>query len=630
MHYLSAEGISKSYGIKPLFRQLSFHIAQGDKVAFVAQNGAGKTTLFRILAGLEVPDEGTLWIHKEVRVAFLQQEAAFQEEASVWDNIFLHPHPVLRLIRDYEAMMAAGHPDSTAWEELIMRMDEAEAWQFETRIREILSRLQIDGLTGPLSMLSGGQRKRVALARALIDAGFDHAPTLLLMDEPTNHLDMEMIEWLEQYLDQEKVTLLLVTHDRYFLDRVCREILELDGGNLYRHRGDYAHYLEMKYARRQSEKASAEKTENLLRKELEWIRRQPKARTTKSKSRIEAFHLLKQKASGPPVEDTLTLEVKMPRLGGKVLELKKVYKAYGDKVLLKGFDYTFKKKDRIGIIGKNGVGKSTFVNLIQGIDKPDSGKINIGDTVSFGYYSQQGLVIEEDKRMIEWVKDIAENFPLADGTKISASEFLTRFLFPPEQQYTPLSKLSGGEKRRLHLLSVLFRNPNFLVLDEPTNDLDIPTLQVLEDFLTHFPGCVLLVSHDRYFMDRIVDHLFVFEGKGYIRDFPGNYSQYREAQHAFEAADTAKPSAEVPPAPRPATEVSVQGKKKLSYGEQRELMQLEQDMPRLQAEKLQLEQALAEGGTEYEALQESAVRIAEISRLLDEMELRWLVLDERR
>lgn len=633
MHYLSAEGLSKSYGVKPLFQNISFHIEEGDKIAFVARNGSGKSTLLKVLAGKEPPDEGTLWVHKEVTVALLDQNPAFDENLSVIDNIFIHPHPVLQLIQHYEEVISSPHPDSGEMADLITQMDEANAWQFEGKIKEIMGKLQITFPHQKMGTLSGGQRKRVALARTLIDAGFDHRHALLLMDEPTNHLDVEMIEWLEQYLSKEKMTLLLVTHDRYFLDRVCNEILEMENGQLYTHKGNYQHFIEEKAARQESEKASVEKAKNLLRKELDWMRRQPKARTTKSKSRIEAFYDLKDKATARVADTQLALNVKMTRLGGKILELKKIYKSYGDQRILKGFDYTFKKGERIGIIGKNGVGKSTFLNIIQGIEKADTGKVNTGDTVTFGYYHQQGLDIKEDKRIIEWVKDIAENFPLANGANISASEFLTRFLFPPEMQYTFISKLSGGEKRRLHLLSILFRNPNFLILDEPTNDLDIETLQVLEDFLESFPGCLIIVSHDRYFMDRLVDHLFVFEGEGNVRDFPGNYSQYREAER--EEAMVEKAENQTAPEPvvsnsQVADPSGEEVKKKLSYSEKRELELLDKDIPALEAEKKKLEGLLAGNDLPFETLQEYSARIGEIASLLEKKELRWLELDERR
>lgn len=635
MHYLSVENLAKSYGIKPLFINISFHISQGDKIAFVARNGSGKSSLLKILAGRDTPDEGTVWRHKDVRLAFLEQDPRFLEDKSVADNIFMYPHPTLELIREYEKASMPEHPDQHELTSLIARMDEAGAWEFEARVREILGRLGIAGLDQPAATLSGGQRKRIALARTLIDVGFDNELTLLLMDEPTNHLDVEMIEWLEQYLDREKMTLLLVTHDRYFLDTVCNEVLELEDGKLYTHRGNYGHYLEKKFEREQSQKASVEKARNLLRKELDWMRRQPKARTTKSKSRIDAFYDLKEKATVKDTGAQLALQVKMTRLGGKILELKKVYKSFADKRILEGFDYTFKKGERIGVIGKNGAGKTTFLNILQQIEKPDSGKVNIGDTVTFGYYNQLGLEIGEDMRIIEWVKQIAEHFPLADGAKVSASEFLTRFLFPPEQQYTFVSKLSGGEKRRLHLLSILFRNPNFLILDEPTNDLDIQTLQILEDFLESFPGCIMIVSHDRYFMDRLVDHLFVFEGDAKIRDFPGNYSQYRIALAEEErelkekqVSSQARGSRKIEDGP--AQEVRSAEQKKLSYNEKRELEFLDEEIPRLTEEKEKLAKLLEESGADFEKIQAYSVRIGEIAALLDEKELRWLDLDERR
>src|SRR5450432_3372504 len=408
-------------------------------------------------------------------------------------------------------------------------MDHLNAWDFDAKVKQIFSRLNIDHMVQPVKPLTGGQRKRVALARTLIDVSFGSKDALLIMDEPTNHLDIEMVEWLENYLNQQNITLLVVSHDRYFLDNVCNEIWEMDRSDLFTYKGDYENYLDKKSARLDSDLASIDKAKNIYRKELEWMRKQPKARTTKSKSRQDAFYVVETKAKQNLDEQNLQLQMKMSRLGGKVAELKKVYKSYGDKVILKGFDYTFKKGDRIGVVGKNGAGKSTFLNILQGLEPADSGKINIGDTVVFGNYAQQGLEIKEDKRVIEFVKDIAEHFPLADGGSLSASQFLQLFLFPPEQQYTYISKLSGGEKRRLHLLSILFKNPNFLILDEPTNDLDLQTLGVLENFLSEYQGCIIIVSHDRYFMDRLVDHLFVFQGDGDIRDFLGNYSQYRIA-----------------------------------------------------------------------------------------------------
>src|SRR5580700_10214139 len=526
MHYVSVENLSKSYGVKPLFRNLTFHMEEGDKIALVARNGSGKSTLLRILSGKETAEDGTVWIHKDVTVALFEQEPIFIEDKSILDNIFHHNHPVINAIRDYEA--ASDAEDAGRIGDAIVKLDELNAWDFDSKVKQILGKLNIHHLNQTAGSLSGGQRKRVALARTLIDIGFEPKHVLLIMDEPTNHLDVEMVEWLEHYLDQEKVTLLLVTHDRYFLDAVSTEIWEMDGSALYSYKGDYENYLEKKTARIDNETASIDKARNTYRKELEWMRKQPKARTTKSKSRQDNFYAVEARAKQRIEDQQVELQMKMNRIGGKIAELKKVYKRFGDKVILKGFDYTFKKGERVGVIGKNGVGKTTFINLVQGLEAADSGKINIGETVIFGNYSQQGLMIKEDMRVIEFVKNIAEHFPLVSGGSLSAAQFLNLFLFSPEQQYTYISRLSGGEKRRLHLLSILFRNPNFLVLDEPTNDLDLPTLGVLENFLSEFQGCLLIVSHDRYFMDRLVDHLLVMEGDGKIRDFPGNYSLYRE------------------------------------------------------------------------------------------------------
>ncbi|HEX6182165.1 MAG TPA: ABC-F family ATP-binding cassette domain-containing protein, partial [Chitinophagaceae bacterium] len=515
----------------------------------------------------------------------------------------------------------------------IVKMDELGAWTFESKVKQILGKLNIHQLQQNAGTLSGGQRKRVALARTLIDIGFEHRHTLLIMDEPTNHLDVEMVEWLEHYLDQENVTLLLVTHDRYFLDAVCQEVWEMDDSTLYVYKGDYENYLEKKAARMESEVASIEKARNTYRKELEWIRKQPKARTTKSKSRIDAFADVETRAKKRLEEQQMELQMKMNRLGGKVAELKKVYKQYGDQAILKGFDYTFKKGERTGIVGRNGTGKSTFINILQGLEPPDSGKVNIGDTVVFGYYSQQGLQVKEDMRVIEFVKGIAENFPLAGGGSLSAAQFLNLFLFPPEQQYTYISKLSGGEKRRLHLLSILFRNPNFLVLDEPTNDLDLPTLGVLENFLADFPGCLLIVSHDRYFMDRLVDHLFVFEGDGVIRDFPGNYTQYRlwqkeqEEQFPSENGTAYQPATESADPPVSGSTVK-NVKKKLSFKEKREFDLLKDEITTLEAEKKTINEKLNAGNLPFTELQQLAERIGVVSAMLDEKELRWLELSE--
>ncbi|HRE37779.1 MAG TPA: ABC-F family ATP-binding cassette domain-containing protein [Chitinophagaceae bacterium] len=620
MHYVSVEGLTKSYGIQPLFSAISFHIEEGDKIALVARNGTGKSTLLRILAGKETADEGKVWINKDVDVVLFEQDPSFVEELSVLDNIFFHNHPVINAIKEYEAVSETN--DAEKLSSAIIKMDELGAWDFDTKVKQVLGKLNIHHLSQPVNTLSGGQRKRVALAKTLIDIGFDHKHVLLIMDEPTNHLDVEMVEWLEHYLDKENVTLLLVTHDRYFLDAVCNEIWELDGSNMYVYKGDYENYLDKKAARIESDAASIDKARNLYRKELEWMRKQPKARTTKSKSRQDNFYEVEKKAKQQVADEQMQLDMKMNRLGGKVIELKKVYKSYGDKIILKGFDYTFKKGERIGVVGKNGVGKSTFINLLQGIEKADSGKINVGDTVIFGNYSQQGLVIKEDMRVIEFVKSMAESFPLAGGGSLSAAQFLQLFLFDPDKQYTYISKLSGGEKRRLHLLSILFRNPNFLILDEPTNDLDLPTLGVLENFLSEFPGCLLIVSHDRYFMDRLVDHLFVFEGDGAIRDFPGNYSQYRLQQTKDE------PSIKKPEEKQTEQPAKEKNRRQLTFKEKREFELLEKEISDLSKEKEVITEKLNSGSTPFEQLQQLSVRIGEVTRLLDEKELRWLELSE--
>jgi ATP-binding cassette subfamily F protein uup len=623
MHYASVENLGKSFGIKPLFKNISFHIEEGDKIALIARNGTGKTTLLRILAGKEQQDEGKVWIHKEVDVVLFEQEPAFIEDKSVLDNIFYHDHPMIRAIKHFEA--ASETNDAAEIGRTISRMDELGAWDFEARVKQVLGRLNIHHLNQQVRNLSGGERKRVALAKTLIDIGFEHKHVLLIMDEPTNHLDVGMVEWLENYLDKENVTLLLVTHDRYFLDAVCEEIWEMDGSELFIYKGDYENYLEKKAARLEMTQAGIDKARNTYRKELDWMRRQPKARTTKSKSRQDNFYSIEKKAKEKLVDPQMELQMKMNRLGGKVVELKKLYKNYNDKIILKGFDYTFKKGEKIGVVGKNGVGKSTFINIIQGIDTPDSGKVNVGDTVIFGYYSQKGLEIKEDMRVIEFVRNIAENFPLASGGTLSAAQFLQLFLFEPEKQYTYISSLSGGEKRRLHLLSILFRNPNFLILDEPTNDLDLPTLSVLENFLADFPGCLLIVSHDRYFMDRLVDHLFVFEGDGVIRDFPGNYSQYRvEEKQPVGSATVEKDNGRAAIVEKPFAP-----KRQLSFKEKREFENLEKEIQQLAKEKEVITGKLNSGDTAYEELQQLSIRIGEVSRLLDEKEMRWLELSEQ-
>jgi ATP-binding cassette subfamily F protein uup len=642
MHYVSVENLTKSYGITPLFKGISFNINEGDRIALVARNGIGKSTLLRILSGKEVPDSGTAKVHKDVHLVLFEQDPQFIETASVTQNLFNQEHPIMKAISNYE--MAMETEDENLITDAIMEMEENNAWDFESKVKTILTQLNIHHLEQPVSKLSGGQRKRVSLAKTLIQIGFEPKHVLLLMDEPTNHLDLNMIEWLENYLEQEKVTLLLVSHDRYFLEAVTDEIWELEREKLYSYKGDYENYLEKKAARIESELASIDKAKNTFRKELEWMRKQPKARTTKSKSRQDNFYEVEAKAK-QKIEDTnLQLDMKMTRLGGKIIEAIKVYKSYGDLVVLKGFDYTFSKGERIGIVGKNGVGKSTFLQILQGLTMPDSGKINVGDTIVFGHFSQEGLTYKKDMRVIEYLKTFAEQFPLASGGTLSAAQFLELFLFTPDKQYTYLSALSGGEKKRLQLLTILFKNPNFLILDEPTNDLDLPTLAVLEQFLIDFAGCVLLVSHDRYFMDKLVDHLFIFEGDGVIRDYPGNYTQFRileksKQNYAAVSSDITtqvkhevKPLASATISPSNDFVIDNTPKKvaeKMSYKEKLELEQLNKSMPALEIKKATLTSELNNTTGDYNAITALSAQLASVTAELEASELRWLELSEK-
>jgi ABC transport system ATP-binding/permease protein len=634
MHYASIENITKSFGIRTLFKNISFYIEEGDKIAFVARNGSGKTTLLKIIAGLDTADSGTIWVHKDIKVIMLQQETPFAEEKSIWDNVLRMDNPVVKVVKAYEQCLEDEPDNIEKLTNLMALVDENNAWNFESELQQILGKLNLHHLNEPVKNLSGGQRKRVALAQALIEMQLHEGRCLLILDEPTNHLDVGMIEWLEDYLGAQKVTLLLVTHDRYFLDTVCNEILEMDEEKIFTYKGDYDNFLEQKSLRHEVQASELQKDKNIYRKELEWMRKQPKARTVKSKSRQDAFADVEDRVKLKKEDAEVSLQVKMTRLGGKVLELKKIYKSYGSKVLIKGFDYTFKRGERVGIVGKNGVGKSTFLKIALHQEEPDSGKINHGDTVVFGNFDQEGLKYKEDKRAIEYVKDFAEFFPLADGSKISASQFMEKFGFTGEQQYTPLSKLSGGEKRRLHLLSVLFVNPNFLVLDEPTNDLDLQTLRTLEEFLLEYPGCILIVSHDRYFMDRMVDHLFAFEGEGVIKDFPGNYTQYREALakegftgHEVKEVVEKKETTTNKPVATSSSNTAV--KKALTFKEKHEFENLEKEMPQIQAEKTALEEKMNSGSLGFEELQKIAASIGELTTQLDEKEMRWLELSER-
>lgn len=593
-------------------------------MALIANNGTGKSTLLRILAHQDVADSGSFNFRDGIRVAFLDQDPKFNEGLTIEAYIQQANAEILGLIDEYHSLStksAEGDKDALKRLESVQsEMDIREAWDYDRRLGATLSLFGIHDQNQLIDTLSGGQKKRLALAVALVDK-----PDFLILDEPTNHLDIDMVEWLESFLSASAVTVLMVTHDRYFLDRVCNVILEMHHGKLYRHQGNYAYFLLKRAEREEALQTEIDKAGKLMKKELEWMRRQPKARTTKSKSRIDAFYDIEAKAKSGIKDQELKLDVKMSRVGGKILELKKVYKAYGELEILKGFDYTFKKGERIGIIGKNGVGKTTFLNILTGKEKPDSGKVNVGETIVYGYYNQAGLQLKNDKRVIEVLKDIAEVIVLSDGSKLTASAFLQHFMFSPEMQYTFVSKLSGGERRRLHLMTVLMKNPNFLILDEPTNDLDLLTLQKLEEFLENFGGCLMVVSHDRYFLDKLIDHLFVFEGQGQIRDFWGQYSDFKEEQKQIEQSqkvDKKRESAEqkAPPKAEPI--------QKLSYKHKFELEQLEKDMPQLEKKKATIEKQLQQADVDYETLQKTGEELAEVSRLLDEKMLRWMELED--
>jgi ABC transport system ATP-binding/permease protein len=635
VNYLSVENVSKSFGTKVLFNKISFGLNQGDRIALIAKNGAGKSTLLKVLVGKEIADEGSVTFRKDVVVTYLDQNPLFNENDTVLEAIYNSNNPMLNAVREYEEALVAFENDyndktSNRLEHCTSQMDKLEAWGFEAKVQEILQRLKIAFLDKQIGTLSGGQKKRVALAKVLIDE-----PHLLILDEPTNHLDVEMIEWLENYLVSKDMTLLLVTHDRYFLDSVCTEIIEIDNGNLHHYRGNFQYYVEKKAERESMENSEIDKAKNLFRRELEWVRKMPRARGTKAKYRVDQFEVTKDKAFSKQTEEKLALGVKMSRIGGKILEFVKIKKAFGETKIINEFSYIFKKGEKIGVIGKNGVGKSTFLNMIMGLEQPDAGTITSGETIVFGYYSQEGLKLAEDKRVIEVVKDIAEFIPLADGSKLSASGLLTKFLFPPDVQYGYVSKLSGGERRRLYLMTILIENPNFLILDEPTNDLDIVTLSVLEDFLTNFQGCVLIVTHDRYFMDKMVDHLFVFEGVGVLRDFPGNYTEYRDKKEmedktASKALQTATSSTKIEEVKVEEKKIAepVLPKKKLSFKEKSEYDQLEKEIAALEVEKLKTTTLLNAGSENHEEIIKWSEQIGVLSSQLDEKSLRWLELSE--
>lgn len=621
MNYLSVDALSKTYGERTLFESITFGISKGDKIALIANNGTGKSTLLKIIASIDTADEGTISFKKGVRVGYLPQESSFDEKLSIEHIIRSTPTKVGQIIVEYNQFLSDINSDNTQnnkrLEELTNQMDKYNAWDYERRIKKILSVFNLTDTNNRISSLSGGQKKRLSLALLLIDE-----PELLLMDEPTNHLDIEMIEWLENYLQKQNITVLMVTHDRYFLDRVCNRILEMENGTLYNHPGNYSYFLEKRSKRESIFNTEWSKAGKLLKKEIEWLRRTPKARTTKSKARINSVHKLKEQLSVKKVKQDLTLEVKMSRVGGKILELKKVYKSYQNLSILKGFDYTFKKGDRIGIVGKNGVGKSTFLNLLTGHEQVDSGKINVGETIVFGYFSQSGIDFKQDKRLIDCLKDIAEVIEMANGAKITASQLLTHFMFPTRVQHTYVSKLSGGEKRRLYLLMTLMKNPNFLILDEPTNDLDLLTLNKLEDFLLQFQGCLIIVSHDRYFMDKLTNHLFVFMGQGEIKDEYCSYSELRLNQLAEEKQEK---HSELNVDMLPSSNMK---HIKISYKDKYEYEQLSKEIQQLEDEKKQLELKLSEQSWSFEEMQELSTTLNNTIIMLDSKTDRWLELDE--
>ncbi|WP_292010413.1 ABC-F family ATP-binding cassette domain-containing protein [Chryseobacterium sp.] len=627
MNYVAAENLTKSYGIKVLFENISFNINEGDKIAIVAKNGSGKSTLLKILMGKEIADSGNVIINKDIQVVLFDQEIVFDPSLTIDEFMMtLDSEPIMALKNYHHSLHST---DNDFIEKALADMEAHKAWDLENEMKQILSQLKITDLQAKMGTLSGGQIKRVALAKLLTETRAEHRHTLLIMDEPTNHLDVEMVEWLENYLNKAKITLLLVTHDRYFLDSVCDIIWEMEDQNLYVHNGSYATYLENKMIREENLDATIDKANNLYRKELEWMRRQPKARTTKSKSRIDAFYETEKVAKTDTRKQNLELDFEMKRLGNKILELKHINKSFGDKVLLKDFSYQFQRGEKVGIIGKNGVGKSTLLNIIQKFEKADSGEIETGETISFGYFSQKGLTYKEDERVIDFIKEIAEFYPLANGRSLSASQFLRLFLFDDQTQYSPISKLSGGEKRRLHLMYILYQNPNFLIFDEPTNDLDLPTLTVLENFLLQFQGSLIIVSHDRYFMDRIVDHILAFEGEGKIKDFIGNFSEYREAKSREEALEkNTAPKAEIKEnLPANNSQSTDSKKRKLSFKEQRELEVIEKEMPDLEQQRNKILEQL-NNEADYEKISKLSAELETISGQLENHEMRWLELQE--
>lgn len=615
--YLQVENLTKSFGDLVLFQDISFGIAEGQRIGLIAKNGTGKTTLLNILGGKEGYDEGRIVFRRDLRVGYLEQTPYYPEELTVLEACFYHGNSVVEVIKDYERCMSTeGHP---GLDDILARMEHEKAWDYERRAKQILSQLKIRDFTQQVKHLSGGQLKRVALANVLITE-----PDLLIMDEPTNHLDLEMTEWLEEYLNRGKLSLLMVTHDRYFLDRVCSEIIEIDNKQLYSYSGNYSYYLEKRQERIEATNAEIARANNLYRTELEWMRRMPQARGHKARYREEAFYELEKVAKQRTYNQQVKLDVKAAYIGSKIFEAEHLCKRFGDLKILDDFSYIFSRYEKMGIVGNNGTGKSTFIKILMGLQKPDSGTLEIGETVRFGYYSQDGLQFDEQMKVIDVVQDIAEVIELGDGRRLTASQFLQHFLFTPETQHSYVYKLSGGERRRLYLCTVLMRNPNFLVLDEPTNDLDIVTLQVLEEYLKNFKGCVIVVSHDRYFMDKVVDHLLVFKGQGDIRDFPGNYSDYRDwklakAEHEKEQSKPKEEKTE---------RIRLNDKRKLSFKEKKELEQLEKDIAALEEEKKRLEEMLCSGTLSVAELTETSKRLPVLGDELDEKTMRWLELSE--
>lgn len=620
--YLQVDNLTKSFGDLVLFEDISFGISEGQRIGLIAKNGTGKTTLLNILSAKESYDSGSIVFRRDLKVAYLEQDPHYPDDITVLEACFRSGTEVTEVIAEYERVMASGNHDKL--DDILQRMDMLKAWDYEQRAKQILSQLKINNFDQKISQLSGGQLKRVALANVLITE-----PELIILDEPTNHLDLDMTEWLEEYLQRSRLSLLMVTHDRYFLDRVCSEIIEIDQKQIFQYKGNYSYFLEKREERMNSQNSEIDRANNLLRKELEWMRRQPQARGTKAKSRIDAFYDLEKKAQQQRDAGNVRLEMKGSYIGNKIFEAKHIYKAFGDLKILEDFNYVFARYEKMGIVGNNGTGKSTFIKMLMGEVTPDKGEFDIGETVNFGYYSQDGLKFNEEMKVIDVVQDIAEVIDLGNGNRLTASQFLQHFLFSPEKQHNFVYKLSGGEKRRLYLCTVLIKNPNFLVLDEPTNDLDIMTLNILEEYLQSFKGCVIVVSHDRYFMDKVVDHLLAFSGNAKIKDFPGNYTQYREWKEvqeliAKEAESTAKAKDEKPKQETKKTEE----KKKLSYKEKREFEELDALIPKLETEKTQLETDMSSGTLSNDELLAKSARISELIDEIDEKTLRWMELSE--